>query len=87
MNSLKTIDSTTQSKEKINHMRWPSIQAGGHPGLVINNSSAGSKVTDMEYYNVLLQNVKTPTEKEIELENNKQIPYKFKTRAGRYASG
>lgn len=41
----------------------------------------------MEYYNVLLQNVKTPTEKEIELENNKQIPYKFKTRAGRYASG
>ena len=44
-------------------------------------------MSDLDYYHVLLQNAKTPTAKEIEDENKMQIPFKFKTRAGRYARG
>ena len=50
-------------------------------------ASSPPRVSDVDYYHVLLQNAQTPTEKEIDQENKMQIPYKFKTRAGRYARG
>lgn len=42
---------------------------------------------DAKLYDILLKNTIGPTQKEIEQENKKQIPFKFKARAGRYARG
>jgi hypothetical protein len=83
-NSFQTLDSTDGGREVVNHLRWPSIQVGGTPGAAALTASGDPEAG---FYNHLLKNAKTPTEREIEKENRMQIPFKFKTRAGRYARG